>query len=49
MKIGWLIIDNMSNNKGIIYLVQPTELIGTSRYKIGCSAKNDLERCKTGY
>jgi hypothetical protein len=24
-------------------------LIGTNRYKIGCSAKNDLSRCKNGY
>lgn len=35
--------------KGTIYLVQPAELVGTERYKIGCSAKNDLERCKKGY
>lgn len=34
---------------GIVYLVQPVELIGTNRYKIGCSAKNDLSRCKNGY
>ncbi len=34
---------------GIVYLVQPAELIGTNRYKIGCSAKNDLSRCKNGY
>ena len=26
-------------NKGIIYLIQPCELVGTSRYKIGCSKK----------
>lgn len=36
-------------NKGIIYLIQPCELIGTSRYKIGCSKNPDLERCKNGY
>jgi len=36
-------------NKGIIYLIQPCELIGTSRYKIGCSKKTDLDRCKKGY
>lgn len=35
--------------KGIIYLIQPAELIGTSRYKIGCSNKPDLDRCKNGY
>jgi hypothetical protein len=34
---------------GIVYLVQPAELIGTNRYKIGCSGKNDLSRCKNGY
>jgi hypothetical protein len=39
----------MNHNKGTIYLIQPAELVGTKRYKIGCSAKNDLERCKKGY
>lgn len=32
----------------IVYLIQPCELIGTDRYKIGRSAKNDLSRMK-GY
>jgi hypothetical protein len=36
-------------NKGIIYLIQPAELIGTNRYKIGCSNKPNLDRCKNGY
>lgn len=36
-------------NKGIIYLIQPAELVGTNRYKIGCSKIPDLERCKNGY
>lgn len=36
-------------NKGTIYLIQPCELIGTSRFKIGCSKNPDLERCKNGY
>ena len=36
-------------NKGIIYLIQPAELLGTNRYKIGCSGKNSLDRCKKGY
>jgi hypothetical protein len=36
-------------NKGIVYLIQPCELIGTSRYKVGCSKKTDLDRCKNGY
>jgi hypothetical protein len=39
----------MNNEKGTIYLIQPAELVGTERYKIGCSTKNDLERCKKGY
>jgi len=39
----------MNNEKGTIYLIQPAELVGTERYKIGCSAKNDMERCKKGY
>lgn len=34
---------------GIVYLIQPTELIGTDRYKIGCSRKSDLSRINTGY
>jgi hypothetical protein len=36
-------------NKGIIYFIQPSELINTNRYKIGCSTNCDLVRCKTGY
>jgi len=39
----------MNQYKGTIYLIQPAELVGTKRYKIGCSAKNDLDRCKKGY
>jgi hypothetical protein len=35
--------------KGIIYLIQPAELVGTERYKIGCSSKTSLERCQNGY
>lgn len=35
--------------KGLVYLIQPAELVGTNRYKIGCSAKNDLERPRKGY
>jgi hypothetical protein len=34
---------------GIIYLVQPTELVGTKRYKIGCSKNKELDRLKKGY
>ena len=34
---------------GIIYLVQPAVLIGTNRFKIGCSSKSDLSRVSNGY
>ena len=34
---------------GIVYLIQPTELIGTNRFKIGCSYQSDLRRCINGY
>jgi hypothetical protein len=37
------------SEKGIIYLIQPAELVGTERYKIGCSSKTSLERCQNGY
>lgn len=32
---------------GIIYLLQPCELVGTNRYKIGMSSKTDLSRIKS--
>lgn len=32
---------------GTLYFIQPAELVGTHRYKIGCSAKNDMVRCKS--
>ena len=35
--------------KGIVYLVQPAELVGTNRYKIGCSNQGDLRRLTGGY
>jgi len=37
---------NSCNNtiNGIIYLIQPEELIGTNRYKIGISSKNNISR-----
>lgn len=31
---------------GIVYLLQPPEFVGTTRYKIGCSKKNDLSRVR---
>ena len=36
-------------NNGIIYLIQPAELVSTNRYKIGCSSSPDLKRCNNGY
>ena len=42
----------MQNNiieKGIIYLIQPCELLETNHYKIGCSVKQGLNRIKNGY
>ena len=38
-----------NNKMGIIYLIQPAELLTTNRFKIGCSKKNSLDRCKNGY
>jgi hypothetical protein len=37
----------MSN--GIIYFIQPSELVGTNRYKIGCSNSSKLDRPYYGY
>ena len=34
---------------GILYLIQPAELLKTNRYKIGCSKKSTLDRVKNGY
>ena len=44
-----MIEEDTKLNKGIIYLLQPAELIGTNRYKIGFSGRTDLRRCKKGY
>lgn len=35
--------------EGIIYLIQPAELLNTDRYKIGMSNKRGLDRVKKGY
>jgi len=35
--------------KGVIYLIQPCELIGTNRFKIGCSKDTSLNRVQNGY
>lgn len=32
---------------GYVYLLQPSLAIGTNRYKIGCSTKNDAKRIKS--
>lgn len=37
------------NNEGMIYLVQPAELVNTPRYKIGCSKESTPERIIKGY
>ena len=34
---------------GIVYLIQPAELVGTDRVKVGCSNKSDLTRVTKGY
>lgn len=34
---------------GIVYLIQPDILKGTSRYKIGCSKSSDFTRLQNGY
>jgi hypothetical protein len=31
-------------NTGIVYLIQPAELVGTNKYKIGCSKSKTLNR-----
>lgn len=36
-----------NKRNGIVYLVQPEELIDTNRYKVGCSSKTSIERLKT--
>jgi hypothetical protein len=46
-KEQYKIIDD--NDCGIVYLIQPVELLGTNRYKLGCSSKYTIERLQTGY
>ena len=36
-------------SKGIVYLIQPAELIDTNRYKIGCSQNTKLKRITNDY
>ncbi len=33
--------------KGIIYLIQPTVLVGSFKFKVGCSGKSNLDRIKS--
>lgn len=39
----------MEPTTGIIYLIQPCEIVGTNRYKIGCSKEATLNRVQKGY
>lgn len=32
---------------GLVYILQPSELVGTDRYKIGRSSKSDLSRVRS--
>lgn len=34
---------------GLVYLIQPKELIGTNRYKLGCSNNETNSRVTQGY
>jgi hypothetical protein len=34
-------------SSGIVYLVQPAELLNTNKYKVGYSNKSNLDRCKS--
>jgi hypothetical protein len=36
-------------NRGIIYLIQPAEFVGTNVYKFGMSHSPTLDRCNNGY
>ena len=39
----------MINDKGLLYLIQPAELVGTQRYKIGYSKNNDINKFRKDY
>ena len=39
----------MINDKGLLYLIQPAELVGTQRYKIGYSKNNDITKFRKEY
>ena len=38
-----------NNDKGLLYLIQPAELVGTQRYKIGYSKNNDITKFRKDY
>lgn len=40
---------SLAEVNGIIYFIQPCELVGTNRYKIGCSNDTNLGRFRSGY
>lgn len=39
----------ISRAMGVVYLIQPAELVGTKRYKVGMSEKDDLSRITKGF
>jgi hypothetical protein len=45
----YVILPQSELEPGIIYLIQPAELVGTNRFKIGCSGNTSLDRCRHGY
>lgn len=44
-----ILLKKIVMERGIIYLVQPYEHVGTSVYKIGRSGNTSLDRCRNGY
>jgi hypothetical protein len=41
--------EDAQKSRGIIYMIQPAELIGSNKYKIGHSKSPNLNRCINGY
>jgi len=39
------IVDEPTTSPGIVYLIQPGNLLGTNRYKVGCSKSPTFNRC----
>jgi len=48
-KINNICENFMINDKGLLYLIQPAELVGTQRYKIGYSKNNDIAKFRKDY